>query len=269
MEIKSRRIFNFIKSQSMNFKLSILLLLLLPLQLIWSQTEKSFPQYTWISPVASYDVGVRFGYEKGSFTLINKNCHTLPKNDPCYEAEEYCDLTLLGRYKNDSMKEYVNIIYTPGPSVDPVFSITDKNNKLIWSEAAEEMCINSNGIIYLSGNMNRMFNQRMKFKLVDGKVTEVMQPFYFVDVKGELLKPIRLYSEKNNKGELIATLPIGYEIEILLAEPEITKNEYGVQNPIMNYLARTPFGLVGWLRLSKEDITYISPIVKGLGILGD
>ncbi len=249
----------------MNSKnITLFLFLLFSFQVIRAQTENSFPHFTWVSPVSSYDVGARFGYEKSSFTLINKNCRTLPINDPCYEADEYCDLILLGRYKNNSMEEYVNILFTPGPSVDPVFIITDKNNNPIWAEGGEEMCINSNGIIYLSGNMNKMFNQRMKLRFEKGKVTEVKQPFYYVDVKGKLLKPVKLYSQKNNRGELVATLPVGYEIEILLAEPETDS-----EKAMINYLARTAFGLVGWLQLTENDTYHMDPIVRGLGYLGD
>ncbi|MGB4654686.1 MAG: hypothetical protein ACOXZ9_06210 [Bacteroidales bacterium] len=238
-------------------------------QLNFAQTEKSFPQYIWINANSEHADGSRFGYLKDSFTLINKNCHSLPTTDPCYDADEYSDYTLLGRYKNSSMGEHVNIIYSPGPSVDPAFYITDKNNNPIWSEAAEEMCINSNGIIYISGNINKMFNQRKKLKLNNNNVTEVEQPFYYVDVKGKLLKPVKLYSQKNNKGELVATLPVGYEIEILLAEPVTNTDEYGMPKPMMNYLARTAFGLVGWLRLGNDDISHMSPVVRGLGFLGD
>lgn len=249
----------------MNSKLATLLLLfLLSLQLIWAQTEKSFPQFTWKNANAIYEDGSRFGYEAASFTPIFKNCRTLPKTDPCYEPEEYDEKTLLGRYKNASMTEYVNILYSPGPSVDPLFSITDKNNNPIWSNIAEEMCINSNGVIYISGNIDKMFNQRMKLIFSKGKVTEVKQPFYYVEVKGKLLKPVKLYSKKNNQGELVATLPVGCEIEILLAEPETD-----IEKPMMNYLARTAFGLVGWLRLTEDDTYHLDPIVRGLGYLKD
>lgn len=248
---------------------TLLLLLLLPLQFLWAQTEKAFPQFTWTDANVINKDGSRFGYEGVSFTPIFKNCHTLPKTDPCYESNEYADVTLLGRYKNASMNEYVNILYSPGPSIDPEFQITDKNGKPIWTEAAEEMCINSAGVIYTSGNMNKMFNQRMKFQLSEGKVTEVKQPFYYVDVKGKLLKPIKLYSQKNNRGELVATLPVGYEIEVLLADTETGKDEYGEPKPMINYLARTAFGLVGWLHLTQEDSYHLNPVVRGLGYMGD
>lgn len=250
-------------------KITLLLFLLLPMQMLWAQAEKSFPQYTWKNANIIGKDDSRFGYEPASFTPIFKNCHTLPKTDPCYEADEYADLILLGTYKNASMNELVNIFYTPGPSVDPRFSITDKDNKPIWKEFAEEMCINSSGIIYTSGNINKMFNQRMKFQLANGKVTEIPQPFYYVDVKGKLLKPIKLYSQKNNSGEVVATLPIGYEVEVLLAEPETDTDENGIKKQMMNYLLRTSFGLVGWLQLTEGDAYHLNPIVKGLGFLGD
>ena len=239
-----------------------IIIFMLGFQLIWGQTEKSFPQFTWKDTNITEKDGSRFGYDNNSFTPIFKSCHSLPDSYPCFETDEFPEVFLLGKYKNASMNEYVYILYTPGWSFDPLFGITDKNGKLIWSEGAEEMCINSNGIIYVSGNINKMFNQRMKFKLENGKVTEIKQPFYYVDVKGKLLKPVKLYSEKNNQGELVATLPAGYEIEILLADRQKEKDENGNQKLTVIYLARTAFGLVVWLKLTDDDTYYMSPIVK-------
>ncbi|NLX67361.1 MAG: hypothetical protein GXZ19_11470 [Bacteroidales bacterium] len=247
----------------------ILLLSLLPLHLIQAQTEKAFPNYVWSDANVTNKDGSRFGYEKASFTPIFKNCSTLSKTDPCYEEENYDGITLLGKYKNSSMTDFVHILYAEGPSADPAFAITDRDNNLLWSEFAEEMCINTAGVIYLSGNMNKMFNQRMKFQFKSGKVTELKQPYYFVDVKGKLLKPVKLYSGKENQGELIATLPVGYEIEILLAEADPPFDEDGYQEQMTNYLARTAFGLVGWLKLGEDDTYFMNPVVKGLGYYGD
>lgn len=251
-------------------KLSIILLLALIFQNLAGQTEKAFPHFTWIDADAVQQNGSRFGYEKESFTLIFKACDKLPVTDACYDANnDNNDYTLLGRYKNSIMSEYVNILYSPGPSADPQFIISDKNNQLIWSEFSEELCVNSNGIIYLSGNLNKMFNQRKKLQFSNGKVREVKQPYYYVDVRGKLLKPIKLYSQKENRGELIATLPIGYEIEVLLADANVQMSEYGYEEEITNYLVRTAFGLVGWLKLSESDTYFMDPVVKGLGYLGD
>ncbi|HHT28993.1 hypothetical protein [Petrimonas mucosa] len=247
----------------------LFLLLLLPLQMMVAQTEKAFPNYVWSDANATDKDGSRFGYEKASFTPVMKDCHALPKSDPCYEADNYNGKTLLGKYKNASMTDYVNILYAQGPSMDPMFAITDKHNNLLWSENGEEMCINSSGVIYLSGNMDKMFNQRMKFQFANNKVTEVKQPYYFVDVKGKLLKPVKLYSRKDNRGELIATLPVGYEIEVLLADPDTPIDSDGYREQMTNYLARTAFGLVGWLKLGQDDTYFMDPVVKGLGFYGD
>ena len=167
------------------------------------------------------------------------------------------------------MAKPLYVIYSPGPSVDPLFTIIDQNNQRLWSEGAEQMAINSNGVIYLSGNTNKMFNQRMKFQLSNYQVQEVPQPYYYVDVRGALLKPVKLYSQPNNQGQLIATLPVGYDIEILLAaaSPQTTSD---TEFPLTkDYLARTAFGLVGWLRLTDDDTFHMNPIVPGLGFMGD
>lgn len=261
-------IITLIKTLTMN-KYLLILLIMIPFEFAMGQAEKAFPQYNWINANVISDDGSRFGYVHSSFTLINKDCRTLPKTDPCYEPDEYNEYTLLGRYKNDYMNEYANILYSPGMSADPQFAITDKDNNIIWSDMAEELCISSTGVIYTSGNLNRMFNQRMKFQFSNGEVREVEQPYYYVDVKGSLLKPVKLYNEKNNLGELIATLPVGYEIEVLLSEVETAVDEYGYTEHQYNYLARTAFGLVGWLHLSEDSRYFLDPIVKGLGFYGD
>ena len=56
--------------------------------------------------------------------------------------------------------------------------------------------------------------------------------------------------------------------EVLLAEEDYTVGEYGEGLP-MNYLARTAFGLVGWLRLTKDDVHNSNPVLRGLGYMGD
>ena len=247
----------------------LLLLTLMPLQLIWAQTEKAFPNYIWVDTNVTNEDGSRFGYERSSFTPIFKSCDNLPESHPCYKNENYDSTTLLGEYKNKLMSDFVYILYDEGPSSDPIFTITDKNNTLLWSEPAEEMCINSMGTIYLSGNLNKMFNQRMKLQFANGRVIEAKQPYYYVDVRGALLKPVKLYSEKDNKGEVIATLPVGYEIEVLLADTNPPMNEYGYQELTTNYLVRTAFGLVGWLKLGDDDTYFMDPVIKGLGYYGD
>jgi hypothetical protein len=230
--------------------------------------EKSFSQFTWIN-TGSHDISfnAKFGYELNSFTVVNKRCDELPETDPCYEAYNSLETVLLGRYKDASMSESVNILYSPGPSIDPTFKITDKDNhKVIWEYVAEELCIASSGIIYTAGSINKMFQERTKWRLFGGRVQEVQQPYLYVGLKGKLLCDVKLYSEKTG-GQVVATLPKGYEIEILLADMEGIQSERGISSP-KNYLARSAFGLIGWLRLTEAQM-YGTPVLPGLLFHGD
>ena len=245
--------------------LSLLFLLSLSAQIAMGQAKEAFPQLKWIDlgQDATYPDG-KFGYDPATFTYIGKELQKLPKTDVCYVAENSDEYTLIGRYKTEAMGEGVNILFTPGPSADPLFRISDANNKVLWEEIADEMCINANGVIYTAGNTDKMFNERRKYQLSGNKVVETTQPFCYVGVKGELLKPVTLYSQKKG-GTVVANLPVGYEIEVLLAEEDSNKGE-ALQ---MNYLARSAFGLVGWLRLTGYDMHFSDPVVRGLGYMGD
>ena len=248
--------------------LSLLFLLSFTLQIIMGQANEAFPQLKWINlGQDEYFPDGKFGYDSAVFTYIGKELQKLPKTDACFDAENGNEFKLIGRFKSASMQESVNILFTPGASGDPQFRISDNRNKVFWEQVADEMCINANGVMYIFGNTNKMFNERKKFQLSDTKVIETKQPFCYVGVKGKLLKSVTLYTEKAG-GTIVANLPVGYVIEVLLAEDDYPKDEYGEGLP-MNYLARTAFGLVGWLRLTKEDINNSNPVIRGLGFMGD
>lgn len=230
--------------------------------------DKAFPYLTWVDPESGEksSESVLFGYDASVFTPVHQRIENLPKSDPCYKSENNLDFYLVGRYKNESMTDAVNILYSPGPSWDPNFVITDKNNKVIWNFICENMCINIHGVIYTSGNVDKMFDERCKFQLQNNRVVEAKQPYLYVGIKDKLLKPVKLYSDKTG-GEVIATLPVGYEVEVLLSE-NYDKFAENIDYPI-NYLVRTSFGLVGWLRLTSEDTYHLDPVIRGLGYLGD
>lgn len=226
--------------------LFLFLLVLFQMQMFLGQTsEEIFTQLTWTKANRVYEDDARFGYDKNTFKPIMKR-------DKAKEA-----VTILGNYNN------LTFFYTPGPSVDPTFVILNSKNKVIFEQFADEMCISSSGVIYISGNTDKMFNEHRKFILSGETIQEVKQPFLYVGISGKLLKRIILYSGKNNSGKVIATLPKNYEVEVLLAE-----ENYDGDFP-MNYLVRTRFGLVGWLHLSSDDTYFMAPIIKGLGYLGD
>lgn len=221
--------------------------------------EEVFSQYTWVS-ADSNDSFAKFGYDKNTFTLEHK---IIPESDIIFKIlniNEGEELVYIGKYKN------LKVYYNEGSSLDPHFFILNSSNKLIWGSIADAMCISSTGIIYIAGNTNKMFDERRKFIIKNETIQEIKQPYLYVGVKGELKKPVKLYSKKDNKGSLITTLQVGHDIEVLVAEELTTEDDNTMQ---MNYLVRTSFGLVGWLRLTSDDTYYLNPVVQGLGVLGD
>lgn len=246
----------------------LIFLLSFIIQIIVGQANEAFPQLKWIKlGQDEYFPDGKFGYDSTTFTYIGNELQKLPKKDVCFDSENSNQFKLIGHFKSASMQESVKILFTLGASGDPQFHISDNRNKVFWEQLADEMCINSNGVIYTSGNTNKMFNERRKFQLSDTKIVETMQPFCYVGVKGKLLKQVALYTEKEG-GTIVANLPVGYEIEVLLAEDNYLKDEYSNGLP-MNYLARTAFGLVGWLRLTEGDVHNSNPVIRGLGFMGD
>ncbi len=236
-------------------KLIILLVALISMQNIFAQeyksdVEKSFSSLKWISPTNDYQ---KFGYAPKTFKLEMKR---LSNNDPILKSLGEDDAVFLGTYRG--LKFY----FSEGPSEDPAYYILNSNNKVLWSYGIEYMCVNSAGIIYISGNVNHMFNTHRKFIIKGESITEVKQPYLYVGIKSKLLKPAKLYSQKNRKGSLVANLPKGYKIEVLLADD----TQEGYEQ--INYLVKTAFGLVGWLTLGSDD-TYMKPMVDGLQFHGD
>lgn len=243
-------------------KQQLLLLVFLSFTVLnsYCQIEKTFSKLTWINIDSVNSLG-SFGYDPSTFTLINKYCELLTTNDICYDKTNENRYILVGRYKNKSMTDEINILYTDGPSFDPEFLITDFKNKIIWScPGAASMCINENAIIYTQASFNKMFSVKEKFIYSKGVVKEVKQPYYYVGLKEKTLKPIILYSKKEG-GEVVASLPADYEVEVLLAD----NKEYNCQY----YLVRTEFGLIGWLKVKTDEMIPPTAVINGLFYYGD
>ena len=202
-----------------------------------------------------------FGYEKGT-KVINRSLQTLDPRDPYYRDSEAVVLgVLVAQYKAPGMKDSLTVVFESGMSDDPEFSIFGKGQKLIGHVSCLDMYINASGEIYTAGHANNMFNRRRKFQIQKDTLLEVKQPYYYVGLKGQLQKDITLYRDKTGP-DVVAQLPKGYEVEVLLAES--TTKDYEIDNL---FLVRTDFGLVGWLRLSNEDT--FGGVLKELYFRGD
>ncbi len=241
-------------------KLTIILTFFL-VQTISGQNKKIFPNLSYITIDSIYHVD--FGYNPKTTRLINKPCYLLDKKNTffCEKDSVYVHWILVGKFKTDRMKDSLNILYSEGMSADPGFEINKENGAKVGEFSCLDLYINELGTIYTSGHTNSMFNKRRKFQTQEDTINEIQQPFRYVGIKGRTLKPITLYQEKT--GELVvAQLPKNYEIEILLTESSVKDFEIEY-----NYLVKTEFGLIGWLRITNED-TY-GGILEELYYAGD
>ena len=226
-----------------------------------AQTELYFPNLTRVSIDTTYKVF--FAYENKSTRLINKPCYSLDRNNPyfCDKDSVYFDWILVAKFKNNKIKDSLTIVYSQGMSDDPSFKITNYNDEIIKEFYCLEFNINGSGTIYTSGHTNNMFDRRRKFQIQNDSIKEIIQPFNYVGLKGKTIKSITLYRDKIGN-DIVAQLPKGHEIEILLADGN--SSDFDIDTL---FLVKTDFGLVGWLRLSEDDI--YSGILKDLFYAGD
>ena len=227
----------------------------------FGQTKLYFPNLTRVSIDSTYNVF--FAYDKKYTRLINKPCFLLDRKNPyyCDKDSVFADWIIVAKFKSENFKDSLTIVYSQGMSADPSFTITDSNDKRIKDFSCLEFYINGSGTIYTSGHTNNMFDRRRKFQMQNDTIMEIIQPFNYVGLKGRTLKAITLYKDKIGN-EIVAQLPKDYEIEILLADGATPDFDLDT-----NFLVKTDFGLVGWLRLNEDD-TY-GAILKELYYAGD
>ncbi len=223
------------------------------------QSKTFFPALTKVSVDTTYDA--TFGYDKKATRLINKPCHLLSKKDPlyCEKDEVLAEWKLVAKFKSVNFKDSLSIIYSEGMSADPGFVIMTKTDKIIGRFSCTGFYINSSGTIYTSGHVNNMYDRRRKFQIQPDTVTEVKQPYNYVGLKGKALKDFVLYRDKDGD-EIVAQIPKGYDVEILLAESATKDFEMDLK-----FLVKTDFGLVGWLRLEG----FGDQVIDGLFYAGD
>lgn len=147
------------------------------------------------------------------------------------------------------------IYYDPGPSADPSFVITDeKTNTRIGVIAGDALIVPGNGFIYSIARTNNMHEERQKFEVKDGKIVEIKQPFSYVGLNSKSRVPLTLTAEKDGK-EVVAQLPKGESLQVVLRDGDYL-------------LIKTPFGLIGWMKL-KTDVTADTAEIEGIYFAGD
>lgn len=137
----------------------------------------------------------------------------------------------------------VEIGFTWGPSDDPAFVLSRVDGApLEVPDLHGTRLFVTPTAIYLGGVANRCFDERRKFVVADGRVTEVAQPFLAVGIDTPLTAPARLTTEPG-AGLEVATVKAGASVHVLVARPDGRT----VDGCPVHYLVRTSFGLVGWV----------------------
>jgi hypothetical protein len=210
----------------------------------------------------TFDSAFHLSYPAAQTRILNIPCNELPENDPNYCPDEDFGISRkLATIKLSGVADSLTIWFSPGPSEDPTFMVVNAKGKELGSIFAKSFYILPDGSMYSAGHTNTMFDKRRKFLVEQDTLREVAQPFYAVNIKGELMKEVVLYASAEGD-EITARLPQGAYVEIVLAAP--AKDEYAME---LNYLVKTSFGQIGWMRLTQEQLG--EEIIKGLFYAGD
>lgn len=134
----------------------------------------------------------------------------------------------------------ISIQFDAGMSDDPAFVIQIKGTENIHYLGGTEVFISENGSFYTSTRMNQDYQKRQKYILSDTGLHEVAQAYYLVDSKCSITEPTKLYSLPCEKGNVVATIPQGGNVNVLVHNPQSVC-------PKPQYLISTSFGLVGWV----------------------
>ncbi|QXE91229.1 hypothetical protein KP001_01420 [Geomonas subterranea] len=153
--------------------------------------------------------------------------------------------------------------FSNGPSEDPNYEIIARKDKKVVRRniGATSLAVSSSCQIYAAGHTDNSFDMHRKFVITDTAINEVRQPFYLVDKVCPTSTAATLTTEPCGKGSVVATLPKGAEVRVLLSEWFLT-DEYDDKHSNCksgdgtkeSYLVSTPFGLVGWVDTTKGTI---------------
>lgn len=203
-------------------------------------------------------------YDAATTKLINRQRGTYSTTDMLFADDVNItgDIVLFKTKisPGDAIAYYV--VFTEGGSHDPEFYFipdTSSTGDPGPSVPAEILILPGNGIVYTLAHANRTFLMHQKFVLKGAEFVEVQQPYYYVGLTTTTLIPVKLTSLPTG-GAVVAELPKGSTIEILLS------NEKEFQGGRPSYLARTPFGLVGWL---NYEIHQTADVLEGIYFEGD
>ena len=164
------------------------------------------------------------------------------------------------------LNKSIEIGFSLGESDDYNFIITFKNSQKTLVLYAESMFLSERGFVYTVKRTNEIYTKYQKFKLVDERFKEVQQPYAKVGKVCHTSNLTNIYSEECGRGHIVATIPKGKSIEVLIGD---TKNRCGNEGMIKEYLVQTSFGLIGWVSSSNGYMQRVGNPLSCLMYEGD
>jgi hypothetical protein len=211
-----------------------------------------------------YAVDYAKGYGAGSFLFLAPGLAakaTMFKQDP--DAAGYS----VAFHLNGA--GYV-ISYDAGPSEDPGFTISSEQLKEPVVLSGEILFVSGSGGFYVSDRSDQNYTVKLKYMLVKGTLQETKQPYYYVNLDCKTSAVLVMYSEPCNKGHVVASIPSGESVKVLLNETT-AHCEGGSSSGQMSdqYLVATSFGLIGWTTSTSGYIQNVGKPLSCLSFDGD
>jgi hypothetical protein len=198
----------------------------------------------------------------GDAKIFNTSCDKLPRDDPFYFSQgDTTGFIKVMEYIPDIPDgDLYSILFSVGESGDPhyLFYREGEFEEPAFILYTDHLYFSGDGVIIARGSMNEMFMRSRKYLLKNGRVREVRQPFYSVDIRSYATRDFPVYDTKRQK-RIVIHVNRGEEVHVLLTE---FKDNYS------NYLIKTTSGLTGWIRLEKGIWIDETPI-KDLYYHGD
>jgi hypothetical protein len=228
----------------------VVCLIALALEANGQETLDAFPG---LQPLHLKDVGVTLYYDPKLSQVLNG---VYPDADTYDKAGVFVSRPLRTRLLGAN-QGYFTIDCDSGGSWDPSCTFLQEDNGKLKPVAHIDglrFVLPGNGNIYVDGHNDTMFNVRKKYEWRSGSFLEMKQPFRYVGIDSTIRENIKIYSSRDYK-DVVATLPKDARVSVILNEGE-------------DYLLKTPFGLLGWLRIPDGTAQEDSPII-GIYFAGD
>lgn len=199
---------------------------------------------------------------EGEATVYNKSLDQLEYEDPFYhfQGDTSSYIKVLDIVPDQRTGNLYSVLfkmgeggysryefYLEGECVTPAFTLfTDHLDFL------------GNGRLIARGSMNQMFPISRQYMIANGRVKELKQPFYAVDIKSKAIRDFDIFLTKRMV-QIVDHVKKDDQVTVLLSE---FKNRY------VYYLVRSDLGLTGWIRVEFETWVDQTPI-KDLYFHGD